>query len=115
MKHYSILAVLFFTFSSTACSSSENTSNNHKVEIKQSKEDASNLSLADQAIIKRYKDTVNSLDFRDREHASQIMEEKLSEINKIQNNYERENLQMQIYLATDMYKEAYDLINLSSI
>ncbi len=37
------------------------------------------------------------------------MKDSLSEISKIKNDSEREKLQMQIYLATAMYKEAYDL------
>ena len=52
---------------------------------------------------------MNNLNFRVREDANKVMKESLSEIRKIKNDDERQKIEMQIYMATEMYKEAYDL------
>ena len=109
MKNFLIFLTAFLIFGSTACSSNGHNTHHGEVELTQDSEAAQSLSAEDQSIIKKYKDTIHNLNFREREHANQVMKDSLSEISKIKNDSEREKLQMQIYLATAMYKEAYDL------
>lgn len=99
-----ILSIVCCSLISTACSSSVHDIKDTKVGIKESK-----VSLEDQAIIKKYKDLINSLDFHDRALVDKTMRDSLSEISKIQDKYEREKIQMNIYLSTGMYQEAYNL------
>lgn len=109
MKYFLIFLTVFLIFGNTACSSNEHNTSHTEAKPVQDNEDASNLSINDQIIIQKYKDTINNLNFREREHANKVMKDSLPEISKIKNDYEREKLQMQIYLATAMYEEAYDL------
>ena len=109
MKNFLIFLTAFLIFGSTACSSNGHNTHHGEVELTQDSEAAQSLSAEDQSIIKKYKDTIHNLNFREREHANQVMKDSLPEISKIKNDHEREKLQMQIYLATAMYKEAYDL------
>lgn len=97
--------ILFFICSfllSMACSSSSKEAFEAKAESKESK-----ISIQDQAIIKNYKDQMNSLDLSDRDLVDKTMKESLFEINKIKDNDEREKIQMNIYRSTGMYEEAF--------
>lgn len=107
MKRFFLIG--FLIVGNTACSSDE--LNVHKVETKstQKHEKNLNLSLEDKTIIQKYKNTIKNLDLTDREKSDKIMKENLSEIKKIKNDHERQKIEMQIYLATDMYQEAYNL------
>ena len=109
MKYISFLVVLFFIFGNIACSSNEGISNKIEVETKAEKIEAKSLSLDDQVIIQKYKDKINSLDFSDKQLRYKTMRDNLSEISKIKNDDEREKLQLNIYFALEMYKEAYEL------
>lgn len=109
MKIFFNILTVFFIFWITACSSDEHDINKTEAETTQKNEQASNISVEDKAIIKKYKDTINNLNFRVREDANKVMKESLSEISKIKNDDERQKIEMQIYMATEMYKEAYDL------
>lgn len=111
MKYFCIFLTAFLIFVNTACSSNEHDTSYNEVKPAKDNEDASNLSVEDQKIIKKYKETINNLNFREREHANKVMKDSLLEVGKIKNDYEREKILMQIYFATAMYKEAYDLIN----
>lgn len=111
MKYFLIFLTVFLIFGSTACSPNKHNASHTEVKPVQDNEDASNLSIDDQTIIKKYKDTINNLNFREREHANKTMKDILPEIRKIKNDYERQKIEMQIYLATSMYQEAYDLNN----
>ncbi|MDY6457760.1 hypothetical protein [Acinetobacter faecalis] len=57
----------------------------------------------------RYNEKFNNLDLRDRELVEKVLKDSLVEVNKIKNNYEREKLQLNIYSALGMHKEAYEL------
>ncbi|WP_228153378.1 hypothetical protein [Acinetobacter haemolyticus] len=74
------------------------------IEVKESK-----ISPEDQVIIQKYKDHINNLDLSDRNLVDATMKKSLSEISKIQNKHEREKIEMNIYLSTGMYQEAYNL------
>lgn len=110
MRRYFIPSIVCYFLISTACS------NVYDVNIEKNnvaKEEKENLKISfeDEAIIKKYKDLINSLDFSDRILVDKTMKDSLSEISKIQNKYEREKIQMNIYLSTGMYQEAYELNN----
>ena len=111
MKYFFIFLTLFFIFGSTACSSEKISLNQNDVKEAQKKESISTLSKEDTAIINDYKNTINKLNLRDKENADKVMKDSLSEIKKITNNQERQKIEMQIYLATGMYEEAYNLNN----
>ena len=110
MKRYFIPSIICYFLISTACS------NIYDVNIEKNnvaKEEKQNLKISfeDQVIIKKYKDLINSLDFSDRTLVDKTMKDSLSEISKIQNKYEREKIQMNIYLSTGMFQKAYELNN----
>ena len=109
MKYFFIFLTLFFIFGSTACSSEKISLNQNEVKEAQKKESISTLSKEDTAIINDYKNTINKLNLRDKENADKVMKDSLSEIKKITNNQERQKIEMQIYLATGMYEEAYNV------
>ncbi len=104
MKKSLILFLICSSLLSVACSSSGKEALEAKAESKESK-----VSIEDQAIIKKYKDHINSLDLSDRSAVDKTMKDSLPEISKIKDEYEREKLQMNIYLSTGMYEEAYAL------
>ena len=104
MKKYLILSIVCCTLMSTACSSNVHDISDVKAESKESK-----VSFEDQAIIKKYKERINGLDFSDRALVDKTMKESLNEVSKIQDVDEREKIQMNIYLSTGMYQEAYNL------
>ncbi len=109
MKHFFIFLTAFLIFGNTACSSTESNKNQTEAKSTQNNEKLASLSIEDKAIIKKYKDTINNLNLRDKEHSDKVMKDSLSEISKIKNDYERQKIEMQIYLATGMYQEAYNL------
>lgn len=105
MKKYLILSIFICcSLLNIACSSNAQNTSDTKHKIKES-----SISIEDKAIIKKYKDHINSLDFSDRELVNNTMKDSLPEIRKIKNEYEREKIEMNIYLSTGMYKEAYTL------
>lgn len=105
MKKFLFLTIFIYcSLLNIACSSDiENTN-----DIKTEKNEPS-ISLEDQAIIKNYKDRINGLDFNNRELVDKTMKNSLPEIYKIKNDYERKKIEMNIYLSTGMYQEAYIL------
>lgn len=105
MKQFRIFPIIFFTLLSIGCSSGVSSDNN----VLKDSDNTSMISIEDQNIIKAYKDKINSLDFSDRELVNKTMRDSLPQINKIEDDYEREKIQMNIYFALEMYKEAYDL------
>ncbi|MEB6565186.1 hypothetical protein MXL26_07395 [Acinetobacter towneri] len=109
MKFFLTFLAVFFIFGNTACSSNDHNTRHTEAKPIRDSDATLNLSIEDQTIIKKYKDTIHNLNFREREHANQVMKDSLPEISKIKNDHEREKLQMQIYLATAMYQEAHDL------
>ena len=102
MKKYLIPVLICCSLVSTACSSSVHDVN--AIEVKESK-----ISPEDQVIIQKYKDHINNLDLSDRNLVDATMKKSLSEISKIQDKHEREKIEMNIYLSTGMYQEAYNL------
>ncbi|MGM1002677.1 hypothetical protein [Acinetobacter haemolyticus] len=102
MKKYLIPVLICCSLVSIACSSSVHDVN--AIEVKESK-----ISPEDQLIIQKYKDRINNLDLSDRNLVDATMKKSLSEISKIQNKREREKIEMNIYLSTGMYQEAYNL------
>lgn len=73
------------------------------------------ISNEDQAIILEYKNLINGLDLSNPDNLKIAMKNSLAKINKIQDKYEREKIQMNIYLGLNMYKDAYDLNEKQSI
>ncbi|MFC6052721.1 hypothetical protein A6M14_07755 [Acinetobacter sp. Ac_877] len=111
MQYSFIFLVGFFIFGSTACSSSEQgvADMENKVSANDVKKEI--ISAEDQLIIDNYKKKINTEDLSDTEALEKVLKESLVEVNKIKNNYEREKLQLNIYSALSMYKEAYELNN----
>lgn len=111
MQYSFIFLVGFFIFGSTACSSSEQgvADMENKVSANDVKKEI--ISAEDQLIIDNYKKKINTEDLSDTEALEKVLKESLVEVNKIKNNYEREKLQLNIYSALGMYKEAYELNN----
>ena len=109
MKHSFIFLIIFFIFGSTACSSREQAVAD--IENKASTNDVKKtiISAEDQFIIDNYNRRINTEDIGDTEVFENVLKESLVEVNKIKNNYEREKLQLNIYSALGMYKEAYEL------
>ena len=109
MKKHLILSICICCSSlNIACSSNAQNTSETKHDIKES-----SISIEDKAIIKKYKDRINSLDFSDRELVNKTKKDSLPEIRKIKikikNEDEREKIEMNIYLSTGMYNEAYTL------
>lgn len=109
MKYFFIFLVGFFIFGSTACSSSEQgvIDIENKVSANDVKKEI--ISAEDQLIIDNYKKRINTEDLSDTEVFEKVLKDSLVEVNKIKNNYEREKLQLNIYSALGMHKEAYEL------
>lgn len=110
--------VLFFIFIGIAYTNfmdasknniAEKISNKDELDARVEKSEIKSLSLADQTIIKKYNEKINNLDLRDTEVFEKVLKDSLVEVNKIKNNYEREKLQLNIYSALGMHKEAYEL------
>ncbi len=66
MKNFLIFLTAFLIFGSTACSSNGHNTHHGEVELTQDSEAAQSLSAEDQSIIKKYKDTIHNLNFRER-------------------------------------------------
>ena len=82
MRRYFIPSIVCYFLISTACS------NVYDVNIEKNnvaKEEKENLKISfeDEAIIKKYKNLFNILDFSDRIHVDKNMKDNLSEISKI--------------------------------
>lgn len=109
MKYSFILFVVFFIFGSTACSSGEQAIADMNNKALTSNVEKLNISAEDQFIIDSYNERINTVDLRDNEIFQKVLKDSLIEVNKIKNDYEREKLQLNIYSALSMYKEAYEL------
>ncbi len=109
MKHSSIFLIVFFIFGSTACSSNEQVASDMENKISTNDVKKEIISAEDQLIIDNYKKRINTEDLSDTEVFEKVLKDSLSEVNKIKNDYEREKLQLNIYSALGMYKEAYEL------
>lgn len=104
MKKYLIISILFCTtFTITGCSSAQDISKENIVVEEQ------NISQSDEIIIKKYKTLVNNIDLMHNPESKEKLRNFLQESNKIQNKDEREKIEINIYLALEMYKEAYEL------
>lgn len=103
-----LLLVSIITFSSVACSQNE-------ISVKEkdqqnSKESSSvELSANDKQIFDKYENLNKNSRTLVQEDFVIKQKEFLPEVLKIKDKKTREKLQMQIYLATEMYEEAYDL------
>ncbi|WP_374667835.1 hypothetical protein [Acinetobacter sp.] len=104
----SVILVSIITFSSVACSQNEIPA---KEKDQQNLKEASSVELSayDKKIIEKYEQLQKS--FRTLVQEDFVIKQKefLPEVLKIKDKKTREKLQMQIYTATGMYKEAYDL------
>lgn len=108
MKKYFILAIVGISFIATSCSKAQDIAF-EKENIAKEQNDAPKITAEDQAIKDQYKELINKLDLNDREVSNPRFRSFLSETNKMKNKYEREKIQMNIYLYLEMHKEAYDL------
>ncbi|MEB3753978.1 hypothetical protein [Acinetobacter sp. MD2(2019)] len=97
MKYFFKTIAILLILGNTASSSNKLDSSDGEVKATQSNKESQNLSIEDQVIIKKYKDIIQNLNFRDKEHSNKVMKDNLSEIRKIKNDYEREKIEMQIY------------------
>ncbi|WP_228714937.1 hypothetical protein [Acinetobacter pullicarnis] len=108
MKKYFILAIVCISFLSTSCSKAQDGAF-EKENIAKEQNDAPKITAEDQAIKDKYKELINELDLNDREVSNPRFRRFLSETEHIKNKYEREKIQMNIYLYLEMHQEAYDL------
>ena len=108
MKKYFILAIVCISFLSTSCSKAQDGAF-EKENIAKEQNDALKITAEDQAIKDKYKELINQIGLNDREVSHSRFRSFLSETKHIKNKYEREKIQMNIYLYLEMHQEAYDL------
>lgn len=103
MKKYCILPIICIS-----CSKAQDIAF-EKESITEEQNDAPKITAEDQAIKDKYKELINGIGLNDREVSHSRFRKFLPEADQIKNKYEREKIQMNIYLYLEMHKEAYDL------
>lgn len=105
MRNIFFITIIIYASMSLACSSAQDLPNKSIQSIEQQQD----LSSNDQKIISQYKILIDSINVADRLETSKKLKNFLVQANQIQNKKEREKIQMNIYLGTEMYQEAFEL------
>ncbi|AVH13770.1 hypothetical protein MOW14_14310 (plasmid) [Acinetobacter indicus] len=67
------------------------------------------ISESDKIIIQKYKTLINNIDSTRTPESKEKLKNFLKESSKIKNQNEKDKIEMNIYMALEMYKEAYEL------